>query len=102
MLLAGESAKVRQRVVDYCDGWMPQAKANPDILGGIADLRARAIEAGRSPDSVSITVFGAPAERELLDRYEAAGVQRVVLGLPAADRDTVLPLLESHAKLLRR
>ena len=37
-----------------------------------------------------------------LAEYEAAGVERTILGLPAADRETVLPLLDEYARLLRR
>lgn len=102
ILLAGESAKVRQRVVDYCDGWLPRAKASPDIASGVADLRSRAEEAGRDPRSINVTVFGAQGDPTILAGYEAAGVDRVVIGLPAADRETILPLLDRHALLLRR
>lgn len=102
ILLAGESAKVRQRVVDYCDGWMPRAKASPDIAGGIADLRARARSSGRDPASINVTVFGAKGNEAILDGYAAAGADRVVIGLPAAGRDLVLPLLDQFAPFVDR
>jgi probable F420-dependent oxidoreductase len=41
ILLGSGSARGRQRVVDFCDGWMPIA-GRDDVLGGIDDLRARA------------------------------------------------------------
>ncbi len=100
ILLAGESAKVRQRVVDYCDGWLPRAKASPDIASGIADLRARAAASGRDPRSINVTVFGAKGDAAVLDAYRAAGADRVVIGLPAAGRETILPLLDGYAPLI--
>jgi probable F420-dependent oxidoreductase len=100
ILLAGESAKVRQRVVDYCDGWLPRAKASPDIPAGIADLRARAEASGRDARTINVTVFGAKGDAAVLDSYRAAGVNRVVLGLPAASREIVLPLLDQYARLV--
>jgi hypothetical protein len=51
--------------------------------------------------SISITVFGATADQATLDRYAGLGVTRVTLGLPSKDRDTVLPLLDRYAKLIR-
>jgi len=39
------------------------------------------------------------ADRKLMDRYEAAGVDRVMLGLPSADAATVLRKLDDHVKL---
>lgn len=100
ILLGSGSARGRQRVVDYCDGWMPIA-GRDDVLAGIADLRVRADEAGRDPQSISITIFGAPTTAERIDEYRAAGVERVVFALPPRDRDTVLRVLDKHVGLIR-
>jgi hypothetical protein len=37
----------------------------------------------------------------VLARFAEAGFTRVLLGLPSADRDTVLPLLDKYAQLIR-
>lgn len=100
ILLGSGSARGRQRVVDYCDGWMPIA-GRDDVLAGIADLRVRADKAGRDPQSISITIFGAPTATERVDEYRAAGVERVVFGLPPSDRDAVLRVLDKHVELIR-
>jgi len=100
ILLGTGSARGRQRVVDYCDGWMPIA-GRDDVLAGIADLRARAEASGRDPASVSVTIFGAAAERERLESYRKAGVERVVFALPPEGRDTVLPIADKYATLMR-
>ena len=101
ILLGSGSARGRQRVVEYCDGWMPIAGRDP-IEPGIEDLWARADAAGRPRDSLSITIFGAPPKPDVLARYAAAGVNRAVFGLPPAGRDTVLPILDQYAGLIRQ
>ena len=101
ILLGGESSHTLQRVVDFCDGWLPRGRGGFDITASLADLRDRAAKAGRDMKSISITVFGAAADQAALDRYAGLGVTRVTLGLPSKDRDTVLPLLDRYAKLIR-
>jgi probable F420-dependent oxidoreductase len=100
ILLGTGSARGRQRVVDYCDGWMPIA-GRDDVLAGIADLRARAEAAKRDPASISITIFGAPSKPDVLETYRKEGVDRVVFPLPPQDRDAVLPLVDRYATLVR-
>jgi hypothetical protein len=65
------------------------------------DLRERAEKAGRDPRSIPVTIFGAPPDEKTLAAYEAAGVERVLFPLPAADADTVLPLLDRYVPFLR-
>jgi probable F420-dependent oxidoreductase len=102
VLLGGETGHTLQRVVDFCEGWFPRGRAAAAILPGLADLRARAERAGRDPRTISTSVFGAQADRPLLDRWAAAGIERVILRLPSADRSTVLPMLDEWGKLLPR
>jgi len=101
VLLGGESGHTLQRIVDFCDGWFPRGRNAEAILPGLADLKARAARAGRDPESLSVSVFGAKPERATLDAYAAAGITRVILRLPSEGRDAVLALLDEHAKLIR-
>jgi hypothetical protein len=64
-------------------------------------LRAQAARAGRDPKTISVSVFGGKTDAPLLDRYRAAGIDRVVLPLPSDGREQVLPLLDQYAGLLR-
>jgi probable F420-dependent oxidoreductase len=99
ILLGAHGPKARQRVVDYCDGWMPiPGLHDEDITAGAADLRERAKRAGRDPRSISITVFWAPTERATIDSWERAGIERVIFGLPAADRDAMWKRLDELAR----
>jgi probable F420-dependent oxidoreductase len=101
ILLGGETGHTLQRVVDFCDGWLPRGRGGFDIAPSLADLRDRAAKAGRDMKTISVTVFGASADAAVLDRYASLGITRVTFGLPSKDRETVLPLLDRYAKLIR-
>jgi len=102
VLLAGESEHTRRRVVEFADGWFPRGRAGEAaILDGLADLRARADRASRDMKTISVSVFGAKPEAAGLERFAAGGVTRAIFRLPSEGRDTVLPLLDDYAKLVR-
>ena len=102
VLLGGEGPHTLRRVVEFCDGWFPRGRAGADaILTQLEDLRAQAARAGRDPKTISVSVFGGKTDSSTLDRYRAAGIDRVVLPLPSEGRDRVLPLLDQGAALLR-
>jgi alkanesulfonate monooxygenase SsuD/methylene tetrahydromethanopterin reductase-like flavin-dependent oxidoreductase (luciferase family) len=87
--------------VAYCDGWIPTAIGARELLPAIADLRQQARAAGRNPDSVSVTSFGASAQPDELKLLADAGVERAVFWLPSAGADRVLPELDRLASALK-
>ncbi len=101
ILLGGESVHTLQRVVDICDGWFPRGRGPEVIVPGIEELKRRAARAGRDFKTISISVFGAKADQATLDQYAKGGVTRAILRLPSEGRDTILPLLDQYAKLIR-
>jgi probable F420-dependent oxidoreductase len=90
-----------KRVVDYCDGWIPIGVRAGDLKQSIDDLHRVAREKGRDPASISISVYGAPADPEALRGMRSLGITRVVFALPAKGRDDVLPLLDRYANAKR-
>jgi probable F420-dependent oxidoreductase len=99
IFFGGHTPLARQRVVDLYDGWMPTIMRVPELLAGVEDVRRRAAEKGRDPGSINVTVIWFRADRVRLDSFEAAGVDRVVLGVPSADADTVVRKLDDLVKL---
>lgn len=98
VLIGGEGPTVLDRVLSHGDGWMPRSVPADDVdalAGRIAELRRRAVDAGR--DHLTVTVFGAAADRAVLDSYAAAGVDRVLYGLPDSEEDEVLRALDDLA-----
>ena len=101
IVLGGGTRFTRQRVVDHCDGWLPIGRSTGAVLTGIVDLRERAEQAGRDPEAISISVFGAPPQPDVVNVYAEAGVDRVILPLPPQGREKILPRLDRYAAFLQ-
>jgi probable F420-dependent oxidoreductase len=101
IFLGGETSYTLQRVVDYCDGWLPRSRRPELILQGIGELRERAAKAGRDMKTISVTASGAPENPKLVDSYREAGCDRCIFSLPSAERDTVLPLLDKYTSFIQ-
>jgi probable F420-dependent oxidoreductase len=101
IILGAHGPKALERVVTYCDGWIPIGVRGGDLVGEIAKLRRLATERGRDPSSISINVYGIPADPEQLARFRDAGVTRAIFGLPPAGPEKVLPLLDRYAGVVR-
>ena len=96
--MGGDGPTTFDRVIEFCDGWMPIAGRMGNVIEKIATLQKRAKEAGRGP--IPVTAFMPKPDRAVLDPLEAAGVERVVLGVPSETSATVLPLLDGYTKLI--
>jgi hypothetical protein len=64
--------------------------------------RQMAQAAGRDPQSLSVTLGGAPEDIDLLKRNRDLGVARMNVRLPPAKADEILPLLDRWAGLIRQ
>ena len=65
-------------------------------------LRQMAEEAGRDPQTLSVTLGGAPEDLDLLKRNRDLGIARMNVRLPPAKEGEILPLLDRWAKLIRQ
>ncbi len=100
LLLGGESDFTLRRVVEYCDGWFPRGRGGFDPAVSMDRLRRTADAAGRDMASLTVSVFGAPADAQTLENYAQAGIDRAILPLPSEGRDQVLALLDRYGPLL--
>ena len=98
ILIGGETKYSLQRVVDFCQGWLPRARVFKDGAAEMARLKAAADAVGRDVSAIKVSVFGAADDPQALDDSRRAGVHRVLIGLPSEGRDTVLPILDTLAK----
>jgi probable F420-dependent oxidoreductase len=98
VLLGGETSYTLQRVVDYCEGWLPRSRQPELVLRGMNELQERASMAGRDMSTITVSVFGVQDDPKLVDSYREMGANRCILGLPSEGRDTILPLLDQYAK----
>ena len=99
ILLGGETKYSLRRVMEFCDGWMPRGNNMTDPKAAMEKLRGYADEAGRDMDSIAVSVFRASPKADFLAKCREAGVMRVLLQLPSAGQDVVMPLLDQYAAL---
>jgi alkanesulfonate monooxygenase SsuD/methylene tetrahydromethanopterin reductase-like flavin-dependent oxidoreductase (luciferase family) len=101
VLVGAEGATTFDRVVEYGDAWVPILRPGQGPFGErMAVLRRRCEEAGREPVPVTAFMWNRPAEIEL-EELQGLGVERVVVPLPPADRERVLPRVERYGELVR-
>ena len=93
-----------RRAVRYGDGWIPLA-GRPGQYGDVFDyvpkFREMLTEAGRDAATFPVSLFSATEDVDVLRRYRDLGIVRVVLSLPAAKEDVVLPILDKWAGLFK-
>jgi probable F420-dependent oxidoreductase len=104
IIVGGAFRLAARRAIRYGDGLLPQAPSagsgSPEQF--MPQLRRMAEEAGRDPQSLSVTLGGAPEDLDLLKRNRDLGIARMNVRLPPAKADEILPLLDRWAKLIRR
>jgi probable F420-dependent oxidoreductase len=93
-----------RRAVQYGDGWIPGAgrTRHGDIGDTLPKFRQMAEAAGRDPASLPVTLFRVPEDVDGLLRFQDMGVARVVISLPAAKAEAIMPILDRWAPLMER
>ncbi len=100
VLLGSASAVSRQRVVDYCDGWLPVGVDLAELASGIEDLHMRAVAAERDPHALEISLLWPRPNLDHLKRVRDLGVHRAVLAVSADEtRDQLLERLDRYRDL---
>ena len=79
VILGGMAKNVLKRVVAWGDGWMPNRITPGELEEGRKILDTLAAEKGRDPASLTITVYGQPADRNQIQSLLDAGADRVVV-----------------------
>ena len=81
VLLGGNAPNVLQRVARHADGWLPVGATPSDVEKSRKILDTLAVERGRDPASLSISVFAMPVEttRDQVDSFLNAGAERVAV-----------------------
>ena len=90
---------------DPLRGWLGAACLRPeygDVSDFLPQFRQMATEAGRDPASLPLTMFRVVEELERLRHYRDIGIARVVITLPSAGADEVLPILDRWAEKIRQ
>src|SRR5437764_77791 len=104
VIVGGMFPHAARRALRYGDGWIPHSRRPQyeDVTDFLPEFRQMVAEAGRDLASVPVTVWGIPEDPDRLRRYEDQGVARGVVQLAAANADTIMPILDRWARLIRR
>ena len=70
-----------QRVARYADGWLPTRTTPGQVEASRTILDTLAVERGRDPASLTLSVFGQPPDtpRDQVDAFLNAGAVRVAV-----------------------
>ncbi len=103
VILGGHARNVLQRVARWGDGWLPNRSDPAQIEESRKLLDTLAAERGRDPASLSISVYGQPANRGLIQSFLDAGADRVVVRPePCATEEEMGEQLERMAEAVIR
>ena len=79
IIIGGMARNVLRRIVSHADGWLPNRVTPAEVEDSRRRLDAMAAEVGRDPKSITISVYGQPADGDLVQSYLNAGADRVVV-----------------------
>ncbi len=96
VILGGHAKNVLERVAAWGNGWLPNRITPEGLRESRATLDRLVKDAGRDPSTITISVYGQPADRDLIRRFLDAGATRVVVR-----PDTVKTETEMGAQLTR-
>ena len=98
IIVGGGFPHAAKRAIAYGDGWIPLG-GRMDLLAVVPEFRKMAKEAGRDPDKLPLSNFGATIDADTYKRNADAGIDRIVFSLPSEKADSILPMLDRIAAL---
>jgi probable F420-dependent oxidoreductase len=100
VLVGGVGPRALDRVLEYGDEWMPNMRDLSTLGPRVAELRERAVAAGRA--RIPVTYFGALGREETVEALLAAEVDRCLFILPPQGAEENLPRINRYAELAAR
>ncbi len=94
----GAGPKLFSHIAEYADGWLPIGGAG--MATELDRLRECMAERDRDPSELHIVPMGVFPSPEKLAYYREVGVTEVVLRLPSAIRDEVMPVLDDYVQYI--
>jgi len=103
VIVGGAWPHAARRAVRYGNGWIPHSGRPEygDVTDFLPQFHAMARAAGRDPADLPVTLFRVPEDLERLRHDRELGVARVVISLPAAQHDEIVPILDRWVPVMR-
>ena len=104
VILGGAFPYGARRAIRYGDGWVPHAgrPEYEDVSVFLPQFHQMVKEAGRDVASLPVTMFRVVEELDKLRHYRDIGIARVVITLPSAGANEVVPILDRWAERIRQ
>jgi probable F420-dependent oxidoreductase len=104
VILGGAFPYGARRAIRYGDGWVPHAgrPEYEDVSAFLPQFHQMVKEAGRDIASLPVTMFRVVEELDKLRHYRDIGIARVVITLPSAGAEEVMPILDRWAEKIRQ
>ena len=102
ILVGGAFPYGARRAIRYGNGWMPH-RARPqyeNVVDLLPQFHALVAQSGRDLAGLPVTVWGAKPDLDGLKRDRDAGVVRVIVTLPSAGMDDILPRINRWAEII--
>ena len=101
VIVGGAWPYAARRAVRYGDGWIPHAALPPhdDVTDFIPEFQQMARDAGRDPDDLPVTIWGAQPDLDQFKRRRDRGALRVVISLESEPEDEILKQLDIWAEI---
>ncbi len=100
VLMGAGSKWTWDRIVEYCDGWMPIDGFN-SIEDGLEELKAACDRAERDFSELRIEPIGVMGEERMAQMIDL-GIDRAFMVLPSEEPATQEPILDDLAKLVEK
>jgi probable F420-dependent oxidoreductase len=99
IILGGDAGpKTIADMVEFCDGWMPNARH--DLIGRLEAVRAALTAAGRDPATFEISAFSAVPDKEKIQQLSDLGVARAIFNVAPKSPPEVLTRLDEYAEFV--
>jgi probable F420-dependent oxidoreductase len=79
LVIGGESDRALRRAARACDGWIGMAHTPESVRAQTDKLRRYEVEEGRADRPVEVTVMGSVDTAADVERWESAGVDRLIV-----------------------
>lgn len=84
-----------RRAVRWADGWIPiGGRGEGQLIDQIAEMRRWAEDVGRDPAAIEVSIYYAPTDAPAMAELAAAGVDRLVFGLPSVPEPEAIGVLD--------
>ena len=98
--VGGASPWGPRRAARYGDGWMPINGRGGTIMDDLPVLAEECEKNGRDIAEIELSLYMAPVNADVAKEHEEGGVSRFIFGLPPADAETLLPMLDKQAEVI--